>query len=145
MVFPSGVNADLQQWRDDALIECHNNDALWGYAVWVFEHIRLYTANQWDDLVLLHLVQMGSLDWVHPDFCSNQLTQGIQFATAMGSRLYERIRVMEWEVCWRCWAWSYADNDAVDSSGGLRAGEDEAPQEDLRRFQEGLSIDGWCP
>ena len=30
MIFPTGENADLQQWKDDALIECHNDDALWG-------------------------------------------------------------------------------------------------------------------
>ena len=44
-------------------------------------------------------MQMGSFDWVHPDFRSNQLMQGIRFVTAMGLRLYERIRVMEREVC----------------------------------------------
>ena len=99
MVYPSGVNADLQQWRDDALIECHNDDTLWGYAVQAYECVWLCTKDQWDDPVLLHLMQMGSLDWVHPDFCSNQLMQGIRFATVMGSRLYERIRAMEREVC----------------------------------------------
>ena len=43
MVFPSGVNTDLQQWRDDAL---------WGYAVQAYEHVQLRTKDQWDDLVL---------------------------------------------------------------------------------------------
>ena len=62
MVFPSGADADLQQWRDDALIECHNDDTLWGYAVQAYEHVRLCTADQWDNLVLLHLMQMGSLN-----------------------------------------------------------------------------------
>ena len=99
MVFPSGVSTDLQQWRDDALIECHNNDALWGYAVQAYKHVQLHTKDQWDDPVLLCLMQMGSLDWVRPDFHSNQSTQGIRFVMAMGSRLYERIRVMEREVC----------------------------------------------
>ena len=101
MVFPSGANTDLQQWRDNTLIECHNDNAMWGYAVRVYEHVRLCTKDQWDDPVLLRLMQMGSLDWVHPDFCSNQLAQGIRFATVMGLRLYERIRVIEREVC-RC-------------------------------------------
>ena len=90
MIFPTGLNADLQQWRDDAL---------WGFAVQAYEGVRLCTENQWDNLVFLRLMQMGSLDWVHPDFCSNQLMQGIRFAMAMGSRLYERIRAMEQEVC----------------------------------------------
>ena len=95
MIFPTGTNTDLQQWRDDTLIECHNDDALWGFAVQAYEGVRLRTENQWDDLVFLRLMQMGSLDWVHPDFCSNQSTQGIRFVTVMGSRLYERIRAME--------------------------------------------------
>ena len=68
MVFPSGANTDLQQWRDDAL---------WGYAVRAYEGVQLHTEDQWDDLVLLCLMQMGSLDWVCPGFCSNQLMQGI--------------------------------------------------------------------
>ena len=101
MVFPSGVNTDLQQWRDNTLIECHNDDTLWGYAVRAYEHVWLHTKDQWDDPVLLRLMQMRSLDWVHPDFHSNQSMQGIQFATAMGLRLCERIRVMEREVCHR--------------------------------------------
>ena len=33
MIFPTVEDADLQQWRDDALLECHNNDALWGFVV----------------------------------------------------------------------------------------------------------------
>ena len=101
MIFPTGTNADLQQWRDNTLIECHNDDALWGFAVQVYEGVQLRTENQWDDLVFLCLVQMGSLDWVHPDFCGNPSTQGMRFVMAMGSRLYERIRAMEWEVCQR--------------------------------------------
>ena len=101
MIFPTGPNADLQQWRDDTLIECHNNDALWGFAVQAYEGVQLRTEDQWDNPVFLRLMQMGSLDWVHPDFHSNQLTQGICFATAMGLRLCKRIRAMEQEVC-RC-------------------------------------------
>ena len=101
MIFPTVEDADLQQWRDDALIECHNDDALWGFVVRAYEGIQLCTKNQWDDPVFLRLMQMGCLDWVQPDFRSNQSTQGIRFATAMGSRLYERIRAMEREVCQR--------------------------------------------
>ena len=94
MIFPIGVNADLQQWRDHALIECHNNDTLWGYAVQAYG-VQLHTEDQWDNPVFLCLMQMGSLDWVCPDFCSNQSTQGIHFVMAMGLRLSERTRVME--------------------------------------------------
>ena len=94
-------DVDLRLWRDDALIECHNDDALWGYVVRVYETVRRRTGDQWDDPVFLHLMQMGCLDWVRPDFRSNQLMQGIRFATAMGLRLYERIRAMEQEVCRR--------------------------------------------
>ena len=86
MIFPTVKGADLQQWRDDAL---------WGFVVRAYEGVRLHTENQWDDPVFLRLMQMGCLDWVQPDFHSNQLTQGIRFVTAMGSRLYERIRAME--------------------------------------------------
>ena len=99
MIFSSNPNAGLHQWREDTLIECHNDDALWGYAVQVYEGVRLRTKDQWDDPVFLRLMQMGSLDWVQPNFHSNQSTQGVRFATMMGSRLYERIRVMEREVC----------------------------------------------
>ena len=95
MIFPLDPNADPHQWRDDALIECHNDDALWGFVVRAYEGVQVRSADQWDDPVLLRLMQMGSLNWVCPDFRSNQLTQGIRFAMAMGSRLYERIRVME--------------------------------------------------
>ena len=92
-------DTDLQQWRDDALIECHNNNALWGFVVRAYETIRCRAENQWDDPVFLRLMQMGCLDWVRPDFHSSPSTQGIRFVTAMGSRLYERIRSMEREVC----------------------------------------------
>ena len=43
-------------------------------------------------------MQMGSLDWVHPDSHNSQVMQGIRFVTAMGLRIYERVRVMEREV-----------------------------------------------
>ena len=95
MIFPTVEDADLQQWRDDALIECHNDDALWGFVVRAYETVRCRTENQWDDLVFLCLMQMGCLDWVQPDFRSNPSMQGIRFVTAMGSRLYERIRSIE--------------------------------------------------
>ena len=101
MIFSSNPNAGLHQWREDTLIECHNDDALWGFVVRAYEGVRVQSADQWDDPVLLHLMQIGSLDWVRPDFHSNQSTQGIRFATVMGLRLYERIRAMEREVC-RC-------------------------------------------
>ena len=99
MIFPRVGDVDLQQWRDSALIECHNDDALWGFVVRVYEGVRLRTENQWDDLVFLCLMQMGCLDWVQPDFRSNLLMQGIRFTTAMGLRLYKRIRAMERDVC----------------------------------------------
>ena len=101
MIFPTVEDADLQQWRDDALIECHNDDALWGFVVQAYETVRCRTENQWDNPVFLRLMQMGCLDWVQPDFRSNPSMQGIRFATAMGSRLYERIRSIEREVCRR--------------------------------------------
>ena len=92
-------DADLQQWRDDALIECHNDDALWGFVVRAYETVRCCTEDQWDDPVFLRLMQMGCLDWVQPDFRSNPSTHGICFTMAMGSRSYERIRLIEREVC----------------------------------------------
>ena len=101
MIFPSVGDIDPQQWRDDTLIECHNDNALWGFVVRVYEGVRLCTENQWDDPVFLRLMQMECLDWVQPDFRSNPSTQGIHFTTAMGLRLYKRIRAMEQEVC-RC-------------------------------------------
>ena len=101
MIFPTVGDIDLQQWRDDALIECHNDDALGGFIVRAYEGIRLRTKNQWDDPVFLCLMQMGCLDWVQPDFRSNPSTQGIHFAMAIGLRLYKRIRAMEQEVCRR--------------------------------------------
>ena len=88
-------DVDLQQWRDDTLIECHNDDALWGFVVRAYETVRHHTEDQWDDPVFLRLMQMGCLDWVRPDFRSNQSTQGIRFATVVGLKLYERIRAME--------------------------------------------------
>ena len=99
MIFPTVGDVDLHQWRDDALIECHNDNALWGFVVRVYESVRVHTEGQWDDPVFLRLMQMGCLDWVQPDFRSNQLTQGICFTMVMGSRLYKRIRSMEQEVC----------------------------------------------
>ena len=95
MIFPTVEDTDLQQWRDNALIECHNDDALWGFVVRAYETVWCCTENQWDDPVFLRLMQMGCLDWVQPDFRSNPSTQGIQFVMAMGLRLYERIRLME--------------------------------------------------
>ena len=76
MIFPSVGDVDLQQWRDDTL---------WGFAVRAYESVWCRTKNQWDDLVFLRLMQMGCLDWVQPDFRSNPSTQGIRFATVMGS------------------------------------------------------------
>ena len=96
---PGQADFEAVRWRDDDLQEVHNDDALWGFAVRAHEEYRLRDPTQWNDAVLNRLFRMGTLDWASPDHRTHQGTQSIRFATAMGSRLYSRIRGIESQVC----------------------------------------------
>jgi hypothetical protein len=92
-------NFDESIWHRDTLGEAHHDDALWGFAVRAAEEFRLHSPQQWNDPVLHRLFLMGTRDWTNPDKRQPQATQGIRFATVMGSRLLPRILAIEGMVC----------------------------------------------
>ena len=50
-------------WSEDDLVECHFNDKLWGYAIWVSEELHLRHEGHFFDAVLFNLMRMGVYDW----------------------------------------------------------------------------------
>jgi hypothetical protein len=59
------------------------------------EEHRLRSPQQWNDPVLHRLFQMGTEDWMNPDKCLPQATQGVRFATVMGLRIFRRVLAIE--------------------------------------------------
>jgi hypothetical protein len=92
-------NFDTHIWERDNLGECHNDDALWGYIIRVAEEFRIHNPQQWNDPVLHRLFMMGTRDWANPDKRLPQATQGVRFATVMGSRIFRRVLAIEGMVC----------------------------------------------
>ena len=80
------VNFDERTWHNDQLMELHHNNTLWGFNICVAEELRLWGSDI-DNPTLHSLFHMGAYDWHSPDNWMVTLTQGIQFANAMGLRL----------------------------------------------------------
>src|SRR6267378_2343725 len=85
-------------WANDDLSECHNEDALWGYTIHASGELEKTSREAVDDLVLYCLFCMGLFDWSGENRLQEVVSQGVQFATVVATRLFARILGMEEKV-----------------------------------------------
>ena len=86
-------------WANDDLSECRNEDALWGYAIRASGELEKTSREAVDDPVLYRLFRMGLFSWSGENRLQEVVSQGVQFATVVATRLFARILGMEEKVC----------------------------------------------
>ena len=62
-------------WKQDAMPELHNDDALWAYLMQASEELRMMDRSRLNDQTLWHLLDMGIFDWEGTDKLMNQAQQ----------------------------------------------------------------------
>ena len=62
-------------WKQDAMFELHNNDALWAYLMRASEELRMMDHSCLNDQTLLHLLDMGIFYWEGTNKLMNQAQQ----------------------------------------------------------------------
>ena len=95
---PGTTSFDAERWAKDHLPEAHNDDALWGYCIWIQEELRLWDEDTFDDAVLYRLFRMGIEDWTGENQRKDQSTQAMCFAVVLGSRLWGQIQSTRTQV-----------------------------------------------
>ena len=75
------------RWRQDAMPELHNNDALWAYMMRASDEYQMLDHHQLNDKTLYHLLDMGIHDWkAKEDNLLNQAQQSICWSAATSTR-----------------------------------------------------------
>ena len=64
-------------WKQDAMPELHNDDALWAYALRASEEFRMLDRHCLNNETLYCLLDMGIFDWEKPDVLMNQALQAV--------------------------------------------------------------------
>ena len=67
--------AEEAHWKQDAMPELHNNDALWVYALRASEEYQMLDCHRLNDETLYCLLDMGIFDWEKPNVLMNQAQQ----------------------------------------------------------------------
>ena len=78
--------AEQYRWRQDAMPELHNDDALWAFAMRASEEYRQLDRQQLNDETLYRLLDMGIYDWKKPDTLLHQAQQAIRWSAATSTR-----------------------------------------------------------
>ena len=73
-------------WKQDAMPELHNDDALWAYALRASEEFRMLDRHCLNDKTLYRLLDMGIFDWEKPDVLMNQALQAVRLGTTTSTR-----------------------------------------------------------
>ena len=73
-------------WRQDAMPELHNDDALWAFALRASEELHMLDRQCLNNNTLYCLLQMGIFDWTGPDTLLNQAQQAICLSSATTTR-----------------------------------------------------------
>ena len=64
--------AEEAHWRQDAMPELHNDDALWAFALRASEELHMLDHQRLNDNALYCLLQMGIFNWTRPDTLLNR-------------------------------------------------------------------------
>ena len=83
------------QWTLDSLPECHNDDALWGFAIRSSVELEKTPIYCMDDPVLYRLFRIGLFDWPGKGRLQGGVLRGIRYTSVVASRLFGRI--LRWE------------------------------------------------
>ena len=83
------------RWLQDAMPELHKMDALWAYCIRGAAWFHRLNHQQVNDLVLIHLLEMGLVNGHPPD---NKFNFGDCYATIATSRLLDHLLVLEKQV-----------------------------------------------
>ena len=78
--------AEEARWKQDAMPELHNDDALWAFAMRASEEYRLLDRQCLNDEPLYRLLNMGLFDWERPDTLLNQAQQAIRWSVTASTR-----------------------------------------------------------
>ena len=78
--------AEEARWKQDAMPELHNDDALWAFAMRASEEYRRLDRQCLNDETLYRLLDMGLFDWKKPDVLLNQAQQAICWSVATSTR-----------------------------------------------------------
>ena len=78
--------AEEARWKQDAMPELHNDDALWAFAMRASEEYHLLDHQHLNDEPLYRLLNMGLFDWERPDVLLNQAQQAIRWSVATSTR-----------------------------------------------------------
>ena len=82
------------RWKQDAMPELHNDDALWAYLMRASEELRMMDHSHLNDQTLWCLLDMGIFDWEGTDKLMNQAQQATQLGTAISTRqVYGGVRL----------------------------------------------------
>ena len=85
-------------WANNDLSECHNEDALWGYAICASGELEETTKEKVEDPVLYCLFRTGLFDWPGRRMLQEGVSLGVRFATVVTTRLFARILGLEEKV-----------------------------------------------
>ena len=78
--------AEEARWKQDAMPELHNDDALWAFAMRASEEYCLLDRQRLNDEPLYRLLNMGLFDWERPDMLLNQAQQVIRWSVTTSTR-----------------------------------------------------------
>ena len=78
--------AEEAHWKQDAMLELHNNDALWAFALRASEELCILGHQCLNNDTLYHLLQMGIFDWTGPNTLLNQAQQAVCLNSATSTR-----------------------------------------------------------
>ena len=78
--------AEEARWKQDAMPELHNDDALWAFSMRASEELRMLDRMRLNDDALYRLLHMGIFDWKKPDELLNQSQQAIRWSVATSTR-----------------------------------------------------------
>ena len=73
-------------WRQDAMPDLRNDDALWAYLMRASEELRMMSHSRLNDETLWCLLDMGIFDWEGTNKLMNQAQQATWLGTAISTR-----------------------------------------------------------
>ena len=73
-------------WRQDAMLELHNDDTLWAFTLRASEELRMLDHQHLNDDALYCLLQMGIFDWTGPNTLLNQAQHVVRLNSTTSTR-----------------------------------------------------------
>ena len=81
--------AEEARWRQDAMPELHNDNALWAFTLRASEELRMFDHQHLNNNALFCLLQMEIFNWTKPDTLLNQAQQVVHLGSATMTRCVE--------------------------------------------------------